>query len=174
MKVLDRWYSKRKKSPVCIKGITRKILVSYFNEWGFKYGVEVGVSKGNFSAHMLKNINGLNLIGIDPYDTRSLERFSFYNFSLITQSSEEAVDLIEDNSLDFVYIDGNHTFDFVIMDIIIWSKKVKKGGIISGHDYHRFIPIGVIDAVDMYTKVHQIEKWFITDEKFPTWFWRKE
>ena len=37
--------------------------------------------------------------------------------------SEEAVPTIQDESLDFVYIDGNHTFDDVMFDLILWSRK---------------------------------------------------
>jgi predicted O-methyltransferase YrrM len=42
----------------------------------------------------------------------------------------------EDSTLDFVYIDGRHDYDSVMNDIVNWSKKVKYGGIISGHDFH--------------------------------------
>ena len=36
----------------------------------------------------------------------------------------------------FVYIDGNHKFDFICPDIIYWSKKVKHGGIVAVHDFY--------------------------------------
>ena len=78
-------------------------------------------------------------------------------------------------SLDFVYIDGNHHFDFVMQDIIEWSKKVRAGGVVSGHDYYRFRNAGVVDAVNTYTHAHQIWEWFITDEpKEKSFFWAKE
>ncbi len=47
----------------------------------------------------------------------------------------EAVADFADNSLDFVYIDGNHDFRYIAEDISEWTNKVKKGGIVSGHDY---------------------------------------
>ena len=41
----------------------------------------------------------------------------------------------EDDSLDFVFIDGDHRYEFVKADIEAWVPKVKIGGIVSGHDY---------------------------------------
>ena len=49
--------------------------------------------------------------------------------------------------LDLIYIDGDHRYDGVLNDILLAKKLVKKGGIISGHDYHWESP-GVIKAVD--------------------------
>jgi len=47
-----------------------------------------------------------------------------------------------------VYIDGRHDYDSAMNDIVSWSKKVKDGGIISGHDFHIvnkvFKEIGVV------------------------------
>jgi predicted O-methyltransferase YrrM len=55
----------------------------------------------------------------------------------------------EDKSLDFVFIDANHDFEFVKQDIESWLPKIKPGGYIGGHDYsesdgHK----GVVKAVD--------------------------
>jgi glycosyltransferase involved in cell wall biosynthesis len=47
----------------------------------------------------------------------------------------QAVTDFADESLDFVYIDGNHQLKYVVEDIVEWTKKIKKGGIIAGHDY---------------------------------------
>ena len=41
----------------------------------------------------------------------------------------------ENESLDMVFIDGNHSYDEVIMDINYWLPKVKQNGILAGHDY---------------------------------------
>lgn len=62
--------------------------------------------------------------------------------------SERGADLFEDESLDFVYIDGNHKYEFVKIDIESWFPKIKKTGWIGGHDYqHKWAP-GVKPAVD--------------------------
>ena len=49
--------------------------------------------------------------------------------------SSHYANLIDDNSVDFIYIDGNHQYSSVMEDLTLWSKKVKIGGIIAGHDF---------------------------------------
>ena len=79
----------------------------------------------------------------------------------------EALKDFKDNSLDFVYIDGHHGFKWVAEDIYWWSKKVKKGGIISGHDYSLkrnktgFNILQAIFVVDAYVKAFRIEKFYV-------------
>lgn len=53
----------------------------------------------------------------------------------IRMSSIEASKLYEDNSLDFVFIDGAHDYFNVKQDIEHWLPKVKSGGYIAGDDY---------------------------------------
>lgn len=53
----------------------------------------------------------------------------------IEKDSVEASLLYKDSSLDFVFIDAEHKYEFVIQDIRHWLPKVRKGGIIAGHDY---------------------------------------
>ena len=48
--------------------------------------------------------------------------------------SEDAINDIEED-LDFVYIDGNHMYDYVLNDIKLYSEKVKDGGLVAGHDF---------------------------------------
>lgn len=62
-------------------------------------------------------------------------------------TSNEAVEKFADGSLDLVYIDANHTYEAVKTDIEAWLPKVRKGGIISWHDYRRRWS-GVMNAVD--------------------------
>jgi hypothetical protein len=38
--------------------------------------------------------------------------------------------------LDFVYLDGAHDRDNVLIDVLLWKKKIKLGGFLSGHDYY--------------------------------------
>jgi hypothetical protein len=54
---------------------------------------------------------------------------------MVRASSEIASNMFQDESLDFVYIDANHAYDFVKQDIELWYPKVKKGGYLWGHDY---------------------------------------
>ena len=79
----------------------------------------------------------------------------------------------EDESLDFVYIDGFHEFDYVMSDLIFWTPKVRPGGIVAGHDYYPFFRSGVIQAADTYTKMHNINTWYVTRERHSSFFWVK-
>jgi len=90
---------------------------------------------------------------------------------VMRMSSLEAVRHVPDASLDFVYIDGDHRFDQVMTDLILWAQKVRYGGVVSGHDYYRFRKAGVVPAVDLYTRQHGVGRWFLTDERTPSFFW---
>jgi len=68
-------------------------------------------------------------------------------YTAVRMTSVEAAATYADNSLDFVFIDADHAYESVREDIIAWWPKVKKGGIISGHDYHGGAP-GVMFATN--------------------------
>jgi predicted O-methyltransferase YrrM len=61
--------------------------------------------------------------------------------------SKDVVESFQDESLDVVFIDLTHTYEEVKQDITLWLPKVKKGGILSGHDYE-IAWGGVMKAVD--------------------------
>jgi alkanesulfonate monooxygenase SsuD/methylene tetrahydromethanopterin reductase-like flavin-dependent oxidoreductase (luciferase family) len=80
--------------------------------------------------------------------------------------SVDAAALFDDESLDFVYIDGDHRYEAVKDDIDAWLPKVKKGLIIAGHDYqHKWAP-GVKPAV--------LEKLGSIDRHFQDTSWCKK
>lgn len=81
-------------------------------------------------------------------DMMKLVKGSKGRANFIRNYTSEAAKQFEDESIDMVFIDALHTYSGVKQDIKDWSPKVKKGGIISGHDYgyHRFP--GVKKAVD--------------------------
>jgi predicted O-methyltransferase YrrM len=132
--------------------INRIKLAEYFNELGFKVGAEIGVAYGYYSEVLCQSIPGLKLYCVDSwkgyvgYDTRyekyeemfeqAKKVLSKYNCEFIRKYSMDAVKDFEDGSLDFVYIDANHDYDHTLEDIREWTKKVKIGGIVSGHDYY--------------------------------------
>ena len=68
--------------------------------------------------------------------------------SVIRQGSDSAADVFDNESIDFVFIDANHTYESVKADILAWLPKVKVGGIIAGHDYFTRVHPGVKEAVD--------------------------
>ena len=49
--------------------------------------------------------------------------------------STEALDHLDDESLDWVYLDGDHTYEAVLRDLVGFSTKVRAGGYIAGDDY---------------------------------------
>lgn len=66
---------------------------------------------------------------------------------LLRSASRECCQRIPDKSLDFVFIDAIHLYEYVKEDINAWIPKVKDTGIIAGHDYGGDFP-GVIAAVE--------------------------
>lgn len=92
----------------------------------------------------------------------------------------EAVVDFSDNSLDFVYIDGNHQFASEANDIYEWSKKVRLGGIIAGHDYRKYRKSSFshsYEVVNGYTQAYHIHPWFIIGQnidRIRSWFWVKQ
>lgn len=68
------------------------------------------------------------------------------HYETIRAESSEAAANFADGSVDFVFIDANHTAEFVRRDVLAWLPKVKPGGIIAGHDYN--LPHEVKPVVD--------------------------
>lgn len=121
---------------------------------GWTHGAELGVDKGILFGMLLKAIPDLHLIGVDvfPDRLRSHRAFEYAeqfapNARLIVGDSVEAAQQVEDGSLDFVFIDADHSYESVTRDIDAWRWKVRKGGWLGGHDYSPKFP-GVIAAVD--------------------------
>jgi len=84
---------------------------------------------------------------------------------LIQKFSDEAISEIEDQSYDLIFIDGNHSYEYVKRDILNYLPKVKEGGILIGHDYN-FRFDGVIKAVrevlkDGYTILENSNIYFV-------------
>ena len=175
------------------KPSTRQDLYIVMEDMGcFKNGVEVGVARGKNAHVMLNTIKGLNLVCVDPWTPYSnwgqhemnkryeltVRRLRPYiktnQVHIGREESMDAVRKVKNGSLDFVYIDGFHDFDWVMPDLIFWAQKVRRHGIVAGHDYYPFFRAGVMFAVDAYTRAHNINDWYVTREKEPTWFWVKQ
>lgn len=54
----------------------------------------------------------------------------------LKMTSIQASQFFENNSVDFVFIDASHEYSDVKNDILAWKPKVKKNGILAGHDYN--------------------------------------
>ena len=141
-------------------------------------GAEVGVHRGQMSRQLFKLIPNLKLYMIDiwseeAYPDDSPESASEkgkrkykelwkdnmeaartavrkYKAELIRSDSVKAADSFAEHSLDFVFIDADHSYEAVKADIKAWEIKVKPGGLICGHDYEtkENKKFGVNKAVD--------------------------
>lgn len=198
---------KRTEIPDC----SRDDLPTFFLEMGYKVGAEIGVYKGEFTEKFAQT--NLNIYGVDPWivyedyklpDKKQVERQfrqdelfrqanerleKYPNCTLVRKTSMDALADFEDESLDFVYIDANHGFRYVADDLWEWTKKVKKGGVMSGHDYAVTIDANdkyayhVKYAVDGFTEAKQIKNWYVLGrketrpeekrDKWRSWMWIK-
>lgn len=89
-------------------------------------------SYANLEAHdsyvSLANIDGLIKLAdytLEPYEDRVVK---------VRKNSEDAVGDFKDGFFDYVYIDGDHTYEPVLRDCRLWWPKVKAGGMLAGHD----------------------------------------
>ena len=156
-------------------------------------GVEVGVFEGGHAIAMLINLDIKQLFLIDPYKSypnffggynekgQELLDVSF-NKAMIELAKrgftdkvfwkiDESLNVVndfEDESLDFVYLDGNHDYNVVSKEIPAWEKKVKIGGLVGGHDYTHKKP-GVPKAVNEYVKENNIKLEVVKTDWF---YWR--
>jgi len=173
-------------------------------------GVEVGVKAGAFSEHILKHWEGGKLFSIDAWQ----ERDDYLDLANVSQDEQEhmyksvlmrlkpfgnrvtvkrdtspgvASDFL-DGILDFVYLDAAHDYESVMADIEAWLPKVRKGGVIAGHDfvthlpeqkvYYPHMPDDLVDTtvIDVQRAVRDSFRnipgsiWVTTDP-FPSW-WR--
>jgi len=139
-------------------------------------GVEVGTEQGAFAEIILKYANQLTCV--DPWEPyaeykdhvgkeklnrfREITRDRLKRFgdrvTLVPMYSMEAVKLARDDFYDFVYIDANHSYKYVLEDITEWTKKVKPGGIVAGDDYMHMKgrpgQFEVIKAVNEYAEAN--------------------
>ena len=131
-------------------------------------GVEIGIADGNHAFGMLNTIPNLYLYLIDPfmeyfddYKTRPDKDVQMWyenfkknlsnspykeNIKFFHCSSRIAAKFIP-NNLDFIYIDGNHSYEFCKSDIKLYFDKVKSGCMFGGDDYNWN---GVKQAVDEF------------------------
>ena len=128
-------------------------------------GAEIGVHLGDFSAQLLRVTQPRKLHLIDPWQYESGDDYAeaWYGGAperaqeleqryrsvqsrfaaeiqagqvvVMRKESESALASFADNSLDYVYIDGNHLYEYVKKDLELSLRKVKPGGYITGDDY---------------------------------------
>lgn len=187
----------------------RDELPSFFKQLEFTTGAEIGVYQGQYTKKFLEL--GLTMYGVDPWEVypdyshkrgrnmdkqeklyqETMQTIGHYpNFHLVRKKSMDALKDFKDKSLDFVYIDAHHGFKYVTEDIWEWTKKIKKGGIIAGHDYgvlrrkkstYDMYNNHVKYVIDSYTQATLIPRWYVLGSRRPkpneqwepwrSWFW---
>lgn len=155
-----------------ISGVPRPMTVyikEHLNGNGL-VGLEIGTAAGENALNMLQELPIKKLFLIDPYvpymehgrklsyagtDKIAKDRIGCFNEAVfIRKSSDDAIaDITE--PLDFVYIDGNHDYDYVKRDIDHYYPLVKKGGVIGGHDYLPRKVLEVCEAVNDFMSEHR-------------------
>lgn len=142
----------------------RDMLGDWLNRRGLKgIGAEIGSASGVFAARILSTWEGKELHLIDPWENlpanEYLEKHDTINYEKWYQDcvelsrqderaklhklrSAEAAKEFGLSSLDFVYIDGNHDYPHVMDDLDTWSIKVKRGGLLGGHDFYTHVTDG--------------------------------
>lgn len=150
-------------------------------------GVEIGLAEGFTTEFLLESNETLKLYCIDPFENyidwngnNLNDRERVYNeflqrterfgdrVVLIRNYSDDAASMIKDNSLDFIFIDGLHTYDQVTKDMNNYYSKIKKGGLFAGHDYT--VISDIHKAVDEYAAK---KKKKVSETECDVWYWYK-
>jgi hypothetical protein len=186
----------------------RAELGSYLNQAGLiGTGVEVGVAEGAYSRQLLRGWAGRRLVLLDCWEaqdpgeycdianTEAGEQQSRKRKAEVVAQTDPRAELLQaftpqaaeqfaEESLDFVYLDANHSYLAVRADLRAWYPKVKVGGVFAGHDYMDgylgFGPdlrggtlFGVQTAVDEFAReIGQAVSFTTTDPPF-SWYFRK-
>lgn len=143
--------------------------------------VEVGSFLGRSAAAFLSRAPHLDLLCIDTFDgtgtvreaemralgpqinlarmeeevARVIGRGSVYP---VISSSIEAALRIEDEDVDYFFLDADHSYHAVTLDLRAWWPKLKPGAVMYGHDYHHTWPT-VVKAVDDFFQGRKVERW---------------
>ena len=116
-----------------------------------KTGAELGLWDGAFTEPLLKRHPNLTMYAVDVEirpKFRQVARQYPDRVIVLNRRTVDAAEYVPDGSLDFVFIDADHSYEAVAADIDAWRSKVKPGGILSGHDYGHIRFPGVARAVD--------------------------
>ncbi|WP_459253842.1 class I SAM-dependent methyltransferase [Kluyvera huaxiensis] len=143
---------------------------------------EIGVDKGDFSEQILDICTPAKLYLVDAWHS---ERYHDGLFNQVIDRFSEEIDSgkleikrglsiemaseFAEQSLDWIYIDTDHSYETTIRELCLYLPKLKAGGIISGHDYTmgnfiKWYRYGVIEAVHQFCATFDWELIFITAE----------
>jgi hypothetical protein len=144
------------------------------------YIVEIGV-RFSYNLQQLLTCNPKLLIGIDPYDkepdlyNQVMARYlHISNVKIYRDKSIHAAKYFPDCFFDYIYIDGDHSYEAAYADIVTWWPKVRQGGILAGHDWIEATPeFGVVTALKRFMKEKKVTC-HLTNSIHKTWIVFKE
>ena len=151
LKEQGQWESKR---WISAPGLC-DLVMHLFSEQETIVGLEIGVASGWTMNHFLQNLSNLQLTGIDPYvgymdghiqitqellDAQYLAaQDNISDFAprgkILRGYSQDFVNSFEDKSLDYIFIDGDHSYEGALRDCELFFPKIKSNGIFAGHDW---------------------------------------
>jgi hypothetical protein len=149
-------------------------------------GIELGVAAGSFSQKIVSSGKFQKVFGVDTYDDyyHHVEEYRqalraiglLENYSLLRMTFEDARALFDDNTFDFIYVDGfAHTGQEGGRTLSDWWPTLKVGGVMAGDDYHTDWPL-VMWAVNEMASQLGLEL-HITDtvdstsyNRYPSWY----
>jgi uncharacterized Rossmann fold enzyme len=159
-------------------------ILSKLGDYERPSGVEVGVFTGELSKRLLGKRPDLSLLMVDSWSAqhnaeyglsgdfhaslsqqeqdayashaRAATSFAGSRATIIRKPSVEAAQAVPDASLDFAFIDADHSYEGCKADLHAWYPKVRPGGLFSGHDYENtdYPGFGVTQAVTEFAVLH--------------------
>jgi hypothetical protein len=143
------------------KHLLIKLLETIFQNQPTYVGAEIGIDFADTTGCLLRHCLKLScLYAIDPYPNRDdragrtkvlldgfNDRCKFYR-----DKSENVADLLP--QLDFVFVDGDHSYEGVKIDLEKYVPKIKAGGLLIGHDWMTSNTIKVAAAAGEYLEAH--------------------
>lgn len=122
------------------KGVLLELVQKHFGHLEKIRGIEIGLLKGDLDGHLLTNIPNLEMWTIDP-EPDKVEVFKtvqgrdvLNRLHIIELRSDDAIKALEPNTFDFVWVDGDHSYEQCLKDIINYLPLIKNPGVCGGHD----------------------------------------
>lgn len=121
----------------------KDIKINAVDIWDMSYDYEPFHSMFEKAKSLNTDLYGLFTLNLETFNVSNLVNPLMMNS--VTASEE-----FEKETVDVVFIDANHSYEAVRDDLRAWWPKIKKGGIMTGHDYFNPPPDGVKQAVDEF------------------------
>ena len=166
----------------------RQVVCDLINKHSYKRIVEIGVWRGELSKMIIEQCNPEYFMMVDPllveYNhfegysctmgekpktqaqlNKISEHLEKYDADFKRMTSLEASQLVSEESVDFVFIDGLHTYDAVKEDIELWLPKIKPGGMLSGDDfkggrYAKIVQMAIDDTIGLDHVSNKLKVWY--------------